>query len=286
MERIVVGVGDSASHKAVEWVIRRAAHRAVEVRLVRAFDMLAPDPNDNRITLDRVRDHVRKALPGTEVHTSLEMKTVPDALVDAAEHANLVVIGAHRDHPVQSTLQGSVPLRIASRAHASTVIVPADWKPGHDREVVVGMADDDTSSAALLFAAHEAAAAHARLTVVHTWAMPVRTITDVLVSEDVELRDAHQREVSRAVDDLRDAVAHLDVRGALEERPTADALAEHARTAELVVIGSHRWGAIVGIVLGSTARALLSRTSTPICIVPPPAHVHTEVDDDEFAVDA
>ncbi|MGN6326026.1 universal stress protein [Pseudolysinimonas sp.] len=288
MERIAVGIGGAASRPAVDWVIERVRRRPAEIELVRAFDMLASDPSENRAELERTRRRVQEALPHAEVRTSLEMKTVPDALVDAAEHADLVVVGARRDHPVQSTLHGSVPLRIASRSRAVTVIVPADWTPGPTRDVVVGLDEGDTSDEALEFAAHEAVAAHARLTVVHTWAVPVQSRANLLslITDEPDFRDAHRKELTEAVERLRDEVRHLDAHGVLEERPAADALAEHARDAGMVVIGSHRWGPLTGLVLGSTARALLARTAAPICVVAPSPAYGAAIEADALAADA
>lgn len=270
MERIVVGVGDTTGQRAAEWAGWRARRRSARIELVRAFDMLESDPLDNQARLDDLRRHLLSELSHTEVTTTLQMKTVPDALTDAARHADLVVLGAHRDRPIRSTLRGSLPLRVASRSRAVTVIVPTDWQPTVAASVVVGLDEGDTSDSALEWGAREASALHGMLTVIHTWAVPPTSMADVpLLAEDAEVRESHRRELADAVERVRDAHPHLRVQAFLEERPTAPALADHARDAALLVLGSHRRGPLTGLVMGSTARAVLARSSTPLCIVPP-----------------
>jgi nucleotide-binding universal stress UspA family protein len=50
-----------------------------------------------------------------------------------------------------------------------------------------------------------------------------------------------------------------------------DELAEAARAADLLVVGSRRWGAFERIVVGSTAEELLRRTPCSLLLVPRPA---------------
>lgn len=271
MEEIIVGVGDAASAVAVDWSISRAQRSPSSVRLVRAFDVLTSDAVDNQQVLDETRRHVETAVPTATVRTELTMKAVPDALVDAAQDADLLVIGSHRKRPIQSTLRGSVPLRVAARSRCATVIVPDDWTGAAMPRVVVGVDAAHTSDRALLFAAREAETADAELVLVHAWSIPPRGVDEDDRPDDERRARAHHEEVlSHAVNRVVDEAPRVRVHTVLEERLPESALAEHGAGARLIVIGSHRWGPLTGLVLGSTARALQSLTSTPICIVPPP----------------
>ena len=270
MEHIVIGVGDSASRMAVDWVIRRARRHPTRIHLVRAFDSLMEDRMDGLRLLADESKRILASVPDAEVTTALVMSAVPDALGNAALGADLVVIGAHRDHPVRSTLRGAVPLRVAASVRCATVIVPMDWRVGTGQEIVAGLDDDGTSDEAVLFAAREAVATHSTLTVVHVWSIPGTAGDDVLLlPEDVVIREHHDEVLAETLDRIRAAEPAAVVQGALEQRQVATALADHATRAELIVIGSHRRGPISGLVWGSTARGLLTRTATAICIVPP-----------------
>jgi len=270
MQRIVVGVGDAADHPSIDWIIRRAQREGVDIQLVRGFEMALSDPVDNRRRLDAVADRLTAALPGAAVTTSLLMKTAVDALVDASTETDLVVIGGGHPGGVASALGGSVPLRVASRSHAVTVIVPSGWRAHDAQDVVVGLDDDDTSEVALAFAAREASAAGTGLLVVHAWSPP-RAPADRGREQAV-----HRAELDAALDRARAAAPGLTVRGALTEGTAAAALQEHAATAEALVVGSHRWGPLAGLVLGSTARDLLIRTASPLFVVPSGGPVSTD----------
>ncbi len=270
MERVVVGVGDAAGHRAVEWVIRRARRTPVDIRLVRAFEMAMSDPIDNRRILDAAKDRILDALPDAAVTASLIMKTAVDAIVDAAAEADLVVVGGRHERGMASALGTAVPLRVASRSHTVTVVVPPGWQPGDAHGIVVGVDDDDTSDAALRFAAREAVTSKASLLLVHAWSMPPMAVAEVpVVAQDAEIQAAHRADLTEALTRVRAAQPGVVVDGVLEERPPATALAEHGDRADMIVIGSHRWGPLAGLVLGSTARDLLARTASPLCIVPP-----------------
>ncbi len=284
-EHIAVGIGDAGADAVLGWVVDRGRRRPIRIDLVRAFDPLVSDPTHDRNVLDRARARLEQALPRAEVVTFLETATVEDALVDASRAADLVVVGARSGRSVRSVLHGSAPLRIASRAPRATVIVPAGWAAGRAHGIVAGLGDDGTSDEAIRFAARQAAAEETDLAVVHAWTVPVRTIADVLVSEDAELQGAHRHDLDRAVADLRTAVPGLEVRGTLEEGPARDALADHARDARMVVIGSHRRDPLMRLILGSTARGVLTRTSTPICIVPPHTAAGAPLADNEVLAD-
>jgi len=107
-----------------------------------------------------------------------------------------------------------------------------------------------------------------------------------LLAEHAEIRDAHRRELAEAVERVQSSHPRLRVRGFLEERPAAAALTDHAGDAVLLVLGSHRWGPLTGLVLGSTAREVLARTTTPLSIVPPLPDRRTAEALDALAADA
>jgi nucleotide-binding universal stress UspA family protein len=83
-----------------------------------------------------------------------------------------------------------------------------------------------------------------------------------------ELQDEH-RQLHVLAGGLRDR--GLTVRARLHAGPTADViLAEaEARSATLIVVGSHRHSRTVKLLLGSTSEAVLRKAACPVLVVPP-----------------
>ncbi|HXR45525.1 MAG TPA: universal stress protein, partial [Pseudolysinimonas sp.] len=110
------------------------------------------------------------------------------------------------------------------------------------------------------------------LDAIHAWTVDVPTLaTPEQVVDEATQRLDHREVLSRALDRIRAAYPRVRLRGLLEQRPTSDALSERSGHGQLIVLGSHRWGPIAGLVLGSTARDALRTATAPLCIVPPGA---------------
>ena len=270
MERIVVGIdSEAASQVAVDWVIRRARERAVDIRLVTAFDLLLDDPLAVEELLERTRSRIEHAVPGASLTTTPIDGSVMEALVGRSREADLVVVGYHRRRPVLSALAGALSARFAARSHCATVIVPEDWTP-RDGSVVLGIGDDDAARTAMEFAANEATHPHRDVDVVHAWQLPTPSWDAVgaLVASADDLHDAHQQILADAVQGMRESNPALTIRDTLVEGPAAAALAERSADADLVVVGTHRRGATSGFLLGSTVLDLLPQSHAPVCVVP------------------
>lgn len=275
MEKIVIGVSDDASMKAVDWVIERARSRRLEVTLVAAYDWAGTTFSEIAGLLGTVRARIAEKSPRTVVHLIESESSPSQALAAATEHADLLVLGSrHRDH--LQALLGVPALRLARRERGTTVIVPEGWRPASSGKVVVGL-DEGSSSAALEFAAREAAALAGRLEVVHAWTAPLPAFDPLvwIVDTEEQLRVSHRQHLDAALDALRAEHPEARISGCLEEGLPVAALRARGADADLVVVGSHRTGAIARALLGSTARELLRDSTTPICIVPIPAAAPT-----------
>jgi len=276
MERIVLGVDAGSGEQALEWVIRRVVNRPAHVRLIRAFDLVDADPDEEDARLQHAKAEILRRSSSTEVESILVTEAIPAALLSASEDADLLVIGARRHRRFASALTGSLPLSLAARSSCVTVIVPDDWSPAMHRTVVVGVAGDHTDDRAMLFAAREAQAAGAELEAVHAWTITVPTMASPdMVIEPADERALHRGILSRALETIRAAYPKVRLRGLLEQRLPSTVLTEHAGRGEMLVLGSHRWGVLTGMVLGSTARAVLPAAAAPLCIVPPSVPQHS-----------
>jgi nucleotide-binding universal stress UspA family protein len=268
VEKIVVGVSDTASMKAVEWVIDRAGTRLLEVTLVAAYDWTGMPFSEVTTMLREVRSRIGVASPRTVVHLVKSAEDPDGVLAEATMHADLLVIGSHQRSQLQERF-GVRSLRLARHGNCPTVIVPEEWTPRYAGTVVVGL-DAASSASALEFAAHEAEERGARLEVVHAWTAPLPAFDPLvwLVDTEGELRTEHRNHLDEALDRLQSGHPAARVSGYLEECLPAAALRDRGAAADLVVIGSLRDGPIVRAILGSTARELLRDAVVPLCIVP------------------
>jgi nucleotide-binding universal stress UspA family protein len=277
MERVVLGVDRGSGRKALEWVIRRSMSRPTRVHLIRAFDLVDSDPEAEARLLEDTAAQLRERSPQTEIEQALVWKQADAALLQAAEAADLLVVGSRHGHPILSTLTGSLPLRVAAGSTCATVIVPDDWTPPMRRTVVVGISSDNTSDRAMLFAAHEAQSCGADLEAVHAWTVTVPSMTGrIRAVQEADARAQHRQILSDALERIRAAYPRVRIRGLLEQRLPSTVLAEHASRGQLLVLGSPRWGPLAGMVLGSTARAVLPAATAPLCIVPPTVAIPTD----------
>jgi len=142
--RVVVGYdGSAASRSAVEWAARQAvgAGHHLQVVLVwktpgdRAFGfdrtayLHARDTAQatSRRTLDDVLSRLRRDHPDLSAHAELLENAYPcDALMTAAGHASLLVIGARGRGSFASALLGSTSHAVLHRATGPVVVVPDD----------------------------------------------------------------------------------------------------------------------------------------------------------------
>ena len=261
MENITVGLDDeAASQTAVNWVIDRARTKRVRVRLVTAFDMLASNPIADQQRLALTGRRILDAAPGTVVETVLADRSIMEELVEQSASADLLVIGSHPHQRLRSALTGSFPVNLAARSHCAIVIVPDDWT-ARDGAIVVGIAADHSSDAAAMFAAREAVEQNRVLEVVHAWEpwKAARTRRTHVERADV---------LETALDRIIAAFPNVEVRGVLVEADPSDGIVASTRTAHLAVLGTHRLGAVTGLLLGSTGQRVMHQAAVALCIVP------------------
>jgi nucleotide-binding universal stress UspA family protein len=142
--RIVVGVdGSELGLAALEWAVAEARLRNAIVVAVHAWAFVPPpsltDPGlvpmpagDLAEDLDRERDAAQAVLDdavgqvdtdGVQVETVLVENAAGDALVDAAQSAELVVVGSHGRGGLASALLGSVSGHVVRHASCPVVIL-------------------------------------------------------------------------------------------------------------------------------------------------------------------
>jgi nucleotide-binding universal stress UspA family protein len=137
--------------------------------------------------------------------------------------------------------------------------------------IVVGIDRSETAKEALRFALHEAVLRGTRLRVVHAWSMA--PMIEVTGPGMVPPYDPDQVRAS-AEEALRSTVAAVagdraaEIEQVLAEGPAGDAILEHAKDAELIVVGSRGYGAVRGFIIGSVSQRVLHEARCPVVVVP------------------
>jgi nucleotide-binding universal stress UspA family protein len=282
---VVVGVdGSDSARLALRWAVREARQLHVPLEVLHAWTVPAqvygdglrlderPFRQDAEATLDGAIDWLRSSgedLPDVSPH--LVARNTVDALLDAGEHAALLVVGSRGRGGFAGLLLGSVSQRCVQRASCPIVVVPSGWPGTGDGRIVVGVDGSEESSRALIWAMREAIRREARLEIVHAFMFhvfvtthaPMNVLHDDVDSQSGELLERMTDGAVNAIGARPRAVELVSVPDA-----PAHALLQSAEGAELLVVGTHGRGAVAGFLLGSVSQQCVTHARCPIVVVP------------------
>ncbi|WP_108248597.1 universal stress protein [Planctomonas deserti] len=278
VEKIVVAVnGGAESDAALSWAIERAKSAPAALDITTVIEMSNQAPPDAEQTLrplyERVvQDAVQRAeaeAPSVASSGSIRRGTPRQELLYASARADLLVVGTHE---ATGVFHGILPHQLAAAARCAVVVVPAKWT-SQAGPVVVGANDDDTSQVALDVAAREAERLGRELLVIHTWHIPAANLLGRIgIGPDPHstVGVKHQEILDRCVARIAERHPNLPVRAQLLEGPAALELVNAAESADLIVVGTHRRGAVPGLLLGSVTHDVLVNMPCPVMVVPHP----------------
>jgi len=191
-------------------------------------------------------------------------------LVDFAEHAALLVLGARHLSAMDHVFTGATVAGTVSRATCPTVVVPAEWEPSVPRDrIVVGYKSPRHATELLGTAFDLADGLGAELEVLHAWKLP--GMYDDMIAGSTEEETINARElalIEPLLGNLRRAHPGVRAYARVVHRRPAGALVGASTRADRLVIIKPSHGARVHH-LGGTARALLRDARCPIEVVPP-----------------
>ena len=291
---IVVGVdGSPPSIAAVHWAARDAESRGAELRIVHAQP---PPPApiglwpDTATLTETARWHDMAARPivdealeaagsvtsaGFAEHISAEVIAVAviPYLIEVSRTAQMVVTGCRGRGTVARVLLGSVSSSLARHASCPVVVVHDEIpyeKMDPAAPVVLGVDDSPTSERAIPFAFEEASLRHAPLVAVHAWtdmtALGVPS-TNWSPAEWSNHKEAATTRLRAKLAPAREQFPDVEVREVVVADEPTPRLLDQAEVAQLVVLGSHGHGGFVGMLLGSTSRAVVNAARVPVAII-------------------
>lgn len=205
---------------------------------------------------------------GTELTSETLMAASPSGgLVQAADGADLLVVGTRRHSTVDRVFVGSVAIQCAHHAPCPFVAVPASPPPVGD-VIAVAVDGSESSPAALRWAASQALARDARLRVISVWER-------VTWSTGPRVVDPDRTDDERALDLLRtsveevvpEAAGRIDYAPVHAEEHVSSHILDAANGAGLLVMGSRGRGGFTGLLLGSVSQRCLEASEIPVAII-------------------
>ncbi|WP_037624672.1 universal stress protein [Streptomyces aureus] len=288
---VVVGLdGSRESLAAADWAAREALRRGAPLRLVHAWEAMPAEPS-TLPELDAPRYWARRILREAvdrlderypRLYLSSEQLSLPpvEALVAAAEEAELLVLGNRALGGVGGFLAGSVALATVARLTRPAVLVRADETSGSareavtdgdatgrrpHREVVVGLDPDHRCTDVLAFAFESAALRSAPLRMVHAWRPPGALGPG---AEDLTGQEDAEQAVASTLKRWGDRFPGVEVLAQVRNGRPADLLLHAARDACLLVVGRRIRPARLGAHTGPVTHAVLHHVPCPVAVVP------------------
>jgi nucleotide-binding universal stress UspA family protein len=281
---VVVGIdGSDAALGAAKWAADYAARGSSPLVLLHAvakldWHFLAEPPSppaDGDDAADAVlgaaEAAVRATHPDLDVQSTTVKKSVTEALQDASEAAQLLVVGTGTD---SGRILGGHVVRIAHRAACPVLAwrAPVAHRTGKPLPIVVGIDESTDSSRALAAAFDTAHVLQAPLTVAHMWeigaAVGLGYSQGLMDWQLLDLLQTQQRErMELLVAPFAKKYPNAHVTEIFRDVSPAKGLRELSGDAQLVVVGSHGSGRLAGSTLGSVSQNVIHHAECPVLVV-------------------
>lgn len=283
----VVGVdgSDDAAH-ALSWATSHAPGRTTRLQLVAAW--LAPSTSsafagatagaetfDRNLLADGAQRLVDVAADGIAPIAGIAVEPViahggPSAvLLDAAEHADLLVVGSRGEGGFKRLLLGSTSTQCATHATGPTVVVPAAAHTEPTADIVVGIDGSHNSIAALRWALCFAQPG-TRVEALSVWDVsPIAVGADqFFFPEATDLAEERFHHLIDTVVTNHAGAAELHVKRTFMTGTARREIAKRSESTDLLVLGARGHGAIGAALIGSVSTWSLHHASSATVIVP------------------
>ncbi|MER6073380.1 universal stress protein [Streptomyces sp. NPDC001817] len=295
---VTVGLdGSPESRAAAEWAAREAALCGLPLKIVHVWEPVPEPVTQAPLLGGETRQHwteevpreaaegLRLRHPGLEVVTDRLTGNPAHALTEAADSAELTVLGSRGFGGIAGFMTGSVSLAVLAHAERPVVLVRAGEQAADEhkpdpagvpseaapfRPVVLGLDLGTPDETLLGFAFGAAARRGAPLRVVHAWSEPPTSFYRFY--GDAELAEELTRGQAKALTELlrswRQKFPDVQVIEASRCGSAAQVLVDSSREASLVVVGRRVRTSPLGARIGHVTHAVLHHVLTPVAVVP------------------
>ncbi len=249
--RISVGVdGGTGGWEALAWAIEEAALRQAELHVIHC--------GTSRAVCDTARDQAEQRAPELPIITELSDKPAPEALLDAARHSSMVVVGPpSTSHRLSQLLSRSTALHVAVRTPRTTVIAHRRASKLH-APITMGWIEPSERASAALEAAFREAVLRARPLLV----MTVKTSEPHAMLDEVE-----NQYLTMEIEPWRSKYPDVEVQVAVQHGRPYRVLAENSAQAELLVVGERSRSDYLGLHSESALPKLVHDIDCPLMVV-------------------
>ena len=283
---VVVGYdGSDGSERALQWAVEEAKLRAVPLKIAVVWeepmvDMgfgggAIIDPTLAEVMKERGEQIAAQgrelvANSGLEVSAEAVVGPAASALVEASEHADLLVTGSHSKRGVAEILLGSTSSQVATHSKCPTVVVRP--KPVTYHRLGVAIDGSEPGQRALDFAFDEASRRGWKLLVIHAWDVHVVGF-DVDASTYPkggiidEVKDAEDRLSSEVLAGHRDRYPDVEIELHLGRGHADNVVLEASDECDLLVVGSRGHGGFASLMLGSVSNRVLHHAQCSVAVV-------------------
>ncbi|MGP4050205.1 universal stress protein [Streptomyces sp. 2A115] len=293
---VTAGVDGSAeSLAAAAWAAREAERRDRSLRLVhvrnwspRSAEGESADAVQRylaRRVLRQAEEHVREACPGVRVLDEHSEGPATQALLRAADRADVLVLGSRGLSGLTGFLVGSVALGVVARATRPVVLVRADEEAADEhlpaeggsastrtgyRDVVLGIDVDEACDEVIEFAFEAARLRRARLRVVHAWQAPLPLGLgpgEIGLMNDPQRAEEWQGFLSAVLQVWRDKYPEIEVVETVAEGRAQSVLVRAATGASLLVVGHRIAEGALSPRTGPVTHAAIHHVGCPVAVI-------------------
>jgi nucleotide-binding universal stress UspA family protein len=281
----LVGIdGSLESDAAVRWATQEAAMRHAPLTLVHVVAPVVASwplgPMHGTITewqqdnANHVLEQAHKTVEACAAASQLPVvvtevlrsSTVP-ALVEASEHAQMIVVGSRGTGALDRLRLGSVSASLVHHAHCPVAVIHADGRssPASNAPVLLGIDGSPASEDATALAFDEASRRGVSLLALHAWSDVA--VFPILGMDWREYESQGHEILGERLAGWGEQYPDVHVQRRLVcDQPARWLIRESAR-AQLVVVGSRGRGGFASMLLGSVSLAVAQSAEVPVVVV-------------------
>lgn len=282
--------GSPSALRAARWAADEAARQRMPLRLVHAVNMAAIAysgayvlPADffeslqsaGQTYLADAESALHAAHPELEITSHLVDGSPIPVLVDESATAYLVALGSRGLGGFSGMLTGSTAVATVAHGHCPVAVIRGepDAPLPSTGPVVVGVDGSPSSTAAIPLAYEAASRRGVDLVAVHAWTEFTSDSAYLYARQfvvDWDAVDARQHEqLAERLAGYQEKYPDVTVRRVVEGGRPSRLLLEHAKGAQLLVVGSRGHSEFGGALLGSTSQAMIYHAPCPVMVVRP-----------------